>query len=160
VPVATELIDLQYKQTTEYHRRILYIDSWHLKDKYISQYIEAIDSKRDSNLQQLVEANLKLVKRYNELLRKNTTDVEQLAASQSIQTRLFQQTQRLHLANKALKQVNIRCHKQKNTPEKAVHFTEANAARTTIPKSPSLPSSPLKKTKLSAKKIPLVRSAP
>jgi hypothetical protein len=147
----SDLVDRQYKLTTDAYRRILYTDSWITKDKFIRQYMETVDTTRDTSVQHLGEVHCKLIKRHNLLQRKNKEDVEQLAASQSIQTSLFQQTQRLNLANKALKQLNI----QHNTnAKKAVRFEDKAHTKETATNDKintnAISGSPLKKTKLSA----------
>ena len=98
------------------------------------KYIETVDGQRDYILQHTSDVTYQCVSRQTQLLRKNKADVEPLVVSQLIQKSLFQQNQRLMLANKALKKLNIRANNQK-----AVQFEPTN----------NVPDSPLKKLKIS-----------
>ena len=146
-----DIVDRQYKLTLETYRRILYTDSWSTKDKYFHQYIQTVDDQRDKNLQSICTVHTKVVKNHNILQRKNKVGATELVASQSIQTSLFQQNQRLNLANKALKQLNLR---YSNNAKKAVHFDNAEQAKektdTDSTSTNAIPDSPLKKTKRGA----------
>ena len=136
IPIPTDIVDREYKLTTESYRRILYTESWDEKDTHIVKYIETVDGQRDFALQHLCDVTYQCVSRQTLLLRKNATDVEQLEASQDIQKSLFEQNQRLLLANKALKQRNIRAHNKKT-----VQFE---------PTTNAVPNSPLKKLKINS----------
>jgi hypothetical protein len=149
VPIPTDLIDKEYKLTTETYRNILYAENWSDKERLILTYIEIVDTQRDFSLQHMSDVTFQCVHRHSKLLRKNLTDVEQLVTSQSIQTRLFQQNQRLVLANKALKKQNI------INASKAVHFGAPSPEQTT-PTLTKSQASTKKKTKPAEKTKPAV----
>ena len=116
------------KLATDTHQRILDTNSWEIKGKYITQHIGTVDGQRDSTLKSLGEATYQCINRHADLLRQNKASAEQLEVSQSIQKNLFEQNQRLRLANKALKAQNNRA----SNIKKSVQF-ESNM----IPNSPS-----------------------
>ena len=95
IPIPTDLVDREYKLTTETYRKVLYTESWSDKEKYIVEYIETVDGQRDFTLNHMSDVIYQCVTRQTFLLSKNAADVEQLFVSQSIQKSLFEQNQRL-----------------------------------------------------------------